>query len=62
MIACSVCLFFDCQGLERQDADGDGGNRERLAKGYKLFVLEWIRSEDLKYHMVTIVDNIVMFN
>lgn len=38
---------------------GGGGNRERLAKGYKLAVIRQIKSKDLMYNMVTTVDNTV---
>lgn len=36
---------------------GGGALRERLVKGYK-----WIRSEDLIYNVVTIVDNTILHN
>lgn len=33
------------------------GNRERLVTVYKLSAVNWIRSEELTYNMLTIVDN-----
>ena len=41
---------------------GGGGNRERLAKGYKLLFLRQINCEDLMYNMVITVDNTVLYN
>lgn len=32
-------------------------NGKRLVKGYKLLIIRSIRSEDLKYDMVTVVNN-----
>lgn len=37
------------------------GNGERLKKGYKLLVIQLIRSEDLMYKMVSIDDNAVLY-
>ena len=42
-----------CQGL------GGKGNRERLVEGNKLSVIKWIGSEDLKYNMVTVANNVL---
>ena len=36
------------------------GRGDRLAKRYKLSAVRWIRSTDLTYNMVTIVDNVVL--
>ena len=38
------------------------GNRERLVKRYKLSAVRGIRSEDVMYDMVTVVDNTVLQN
>ena len=48
------------QRVEKWLPGGEGGgNRRRLAKGYKLSGVRWIKSEDLMYNMVTVVDNTV---
>ena len=39
-----------------------GGGTERSVKGYKLSAIRRIRSEDLMYNMVTIVDNTILYN
>ena len=41
---------------------GAEGNRERLVKESKLSVIRQVRSEDLMYNMVIIVDNTVLYN
>ena len=41
---------------------GAGGNRERWVKGFKLSAVRGIRSEDVMYDMVTVVDNTVLQN
>ena len=38
------------------------GIRERLVKGYKLSAIKWIRSSDLMYNMMIIVDNTILYN
>ena len=38
------------------------GNRERWVKRYKLSAVRGIRSEDVMYDMVTVVDNTVLQN
>ena len=45
-----------CQGL------GSGEKREKLVKAYKLSAIRWIKSEDLMYNMMTVVDNIVLYD
>ena len=40
--------------------DGSGEDRERLVKESKLSVIRQVRSEDLMYNMVIIVDNTVL--
>lgn len=42
--------------------DGSGEDRERLVKESKLSVIRQVRSEDLMYNMVIIVDNTVLYN
>ena len=41
---------------------GGEGNRERLVKRYKLPFIRRIKSEDLMYNTVTILDNTVLYN
>ena len=39
---------------------GGRGYRKWLVKGYKLLVIRWIRSEDLMYNKVTVVDYTIL--
>ena len=44
--------------------EGGGGeeNRERLVEESKLSTIRQVRSEDLMYNMVTLVDSTVLYN
>ena len=50
------------KSVERVARGWGGRNRERLVKRYKLPVTRRIRSEDLTYNMMIIVDNTVLYN
>ena len=39
----------------------DGRNEGEVGKGYKLSVIRLIHSEDLRYSMVTIVSNSILY-
>ena len=37
------------------------GTQGEVIKGYKLWAIRWIRSEDLMCNMVTVIDNIIVY-
>lgn len=64
-----ICKIIITKTTYRNRRELNGGcqspgvrNREILVKVYKLSLIRWIMFEDLVYHMVMTVDNIILYN
>ena len=56
----SPLLGYKQKGIDKVESGFQKVVEEiELVKGYKLLAIRWIKSEELMYHVVTLVDNTI---
>ena len=59
----SLLLGYKQKGIDKVGSGFQKVVEEiELVKGYKLLAIRWIKSEELMYHMVTLVDNTIWYS